>query len=179
MKSTEKETHGVLLSEETMMNNNNNKVHFNLLKTQLEPPKSFCSSMIYWSIPLFIILYISVLVDVSIRLELIAFGVLLNFLIYLLGIAKDLAIQPNKLPPIMDTERILGEIIHSFWVIDGGQEKRLWYLIVEYTFEGVTYQATYFDDTFGLLATEKYMELIVNRANPKEPLSALDRKSVV
>ena len=116
--------------------------------------------------------------DVFIRLQLIAFGVFLMNIYYFLGIAKDLAIQPNKVPPIMDTERILGEIIHSFWVTDEGLTNPLCYLIVEYTFEGVTYQATYFDDTFGLLATEKYMELIVNRANPKEPLSPLSVDSL-
>ena len=112
--------------------------------------------------------------DVFIRLKLTSFGILLFCILHFLKIANDLAIQPNKVPPTLDVERILGEIIHSFWVTDMVENKGiLSYLIVKYTFEGVTYQATYLDDTWGLLATEKYLELIVNRENPKEPLSAL------
>ena len=156
------------------MNGDFKKVHSDRLKTQSESQKSCCSSKMYCSLSLFAILNILVCMDVFIRLKLTSFGILLFCIFHFLRIARDLAVQPNKVPPALDVERILGEIIHSFWVTDVVENKgTLSYLIVKYTFEGVTYQATYLDDTWGLLATEKYMELIVNRANPKEPLSAL------
>ena len=111
MNSIEKVTYDrVLLSEETIINGDNKKVHPDLLKTQSEPPKSCCSSMISWSLSLYTILNILVCMDLFIRLELIAFGILLFYVHHFLRIAKDLAVQPNKVPPALDGERIFGEI---------------------------------------------------------------------
>ena len=144
MNSTEKETHGILLCEETIMNGDLKKVHSDRLKTQSESQKSCCSSKMYCSLSLFAILNILVCMDVFIRLKLTSFGILLFCIFHFLRIARDLAVQPNKVPPALDVERILGEIIHSFWVTDVvGNKGTLSYLIVKYTFEGVTYQATY------------------------------------
>ena len=176
MQSTEKKEYDTLLREESMMNGdfNKNKVHPDFLKTQPEPPKGCCSQNISCSTILYFILIIPICVDASIRLGLQTFGTLLNFVPMFLLIAKQLAPKPNKVPPTLDGERVYGEIIHSFWVPAGEQNKvALCYLIVQYTFEGVTYQRKYLDHTWGLLATESYLELIVNKENPKEPLSTL------
>ena len=153
---------------------NKNKVHPDLLQTEPKPPKGFCSRNISWSTILYLTLIITVCVDASVRLGLQTFGTLLNYVPIFLWIAKGLALKPNKVPPTLDGERVFGEIIHSFWVPAGEQSKvALCYFIVQYTFNGVTYQKKYLDHTWGLLATETYLELIINKANPKEPLSTL------
>ena len=181
----------VLLSEEAMMNgddnNNNNsknsnKVHPDLLKTQEKLivttncsllMSRFTANYVGPCLLLTITVYILICVDAIVRLGLQTFGVLLFFVPIFVSLSKSLALKPNKVPKY-DGELVFGEIIHSFWSTFGEHSKvAMCYLIVQYTFEGVTYQRKYLDNTGGLLATETYVELIVNTENPKEPLSAI------
>jgi hypothetical protein len=180
MNSTEKETYGSLLCEETMMNGDFKKVHPDLLKAQPEPQKRCCSSKKTLSRILYSMVLIIVCEDAILRLGLISFGLFLAHVPYFLMFAKVFAFNPNKLLPTFDGERIFGEIIQSFWVQTGGliiKVEQCCFLVL-YTFEGVTYQQKYLDNTGGLLATETYIELIVNRANPKETIAALKADSL-
>ena len=155
MNSTEKDTNSVLLCEETMMNNNNNKVHPEHLKNQPERLKGLCSTKIFRSIILNETVNLMIVLDATFRLRLLSFGILLIFVPLFLGLAKALTFIPNKVPPPLDGERIFGEIIHSFWVLSGGLiQVEECYFIVQYTFEGITYQRKYLDHTWGMLATE-------------------------
>ena len=156
MNSTENGTYdSVLLCEETMMNGDLKKVHPDLLQTQPELPKGFCSSKISWPRILCVTVFLMIVWDAQVRLGLQTFGVILCFVPLFLGLAKALTFNPNKVPPTMDGERIFGEIIHSFWVTSGGLiEVEKCYFIIQYTFEGITYQQKYLDLTWGMLATE-------------------------
>ena len=162
------------------MNGDFKKVHPNLLKAQPEQLKRCCSSKKTLSQILYAMVLITACEDAIIRLGLISFGLLLVLVPYFLMFAKVLALNPNKLQPTFDGERIFGEIIQSFWFQTGGLIIKVEQccFLVQYTFEGVTYQQKYLDKTGGLLATETYIELIVNRANPKETIAALEADSL-
>ena len=162
------------------MNGDFKKVHPNLLKAQPEQLKRCCSSKKTLSQILYAMVLITACEDAIIRLGLISFGLLLVLVPYFLMFAKVLALNPNKLQPTFDGERIFGEIIQSFWFQTGGLIIKVEQccFLVQYTFEGVTYQQKYLDKTGGLLATETYIELIVNRANPKQTIAALEADSL-
>jgi hypothetical protein len=120
-----------------------------------------------------ITVYILLCMDAIVRLGLQTFGVLLFFVPIFVSLSKSLALKPNKVPKY-NGELVFGEKIHSFWTTLREHSKvALCYLIVQYTFEGVTYRWKYLDNTWGLLATEIYIELIVNKSTPKEPLPTI------
>ena len=91
---------------------------------------------------------------------------------------KLLALKPKKVPTFHG-EQFFGKIICSFWVPAKEHSKvALCYFIVQYTFEGVTYQQKYLDHAYGLLATVIHVDLIVDPRNPREAILALSNESL-
>ena len=191
MDSNEKEMSIALLDEERMTNGEYNNNNNTIVLKQTQPEENIVTTnglswrdwyfIFYVGVCLFLTIaaYILVFVDAMLRLGLPTFGVLLFFLPIFVSSFNALALKPNKVPPVMDGERVFGEIIQSYWAPAEEQAKvERCHFIVHYTFDGITYQQKYCDNTWGLIATEKYVELIVSKSNPKEPLLAVNVDSL-
>jgi hypothetical protein len=68
-------------------------------------------------------------------------------------------------------KRVFAKIIYTYPAQDTPDQC---FFVIQYIVEGVTYQKKLLDKTYGLLPTEKFLEVVVNISDPKDAVLALE-----
>jgi hypothetical protein len=172
----------------TTMEEGTDEVHPDLLPWE-QHPKRFSLWRLLWRLLcgfLSFVLYISVVTDAAARLHfrLFYWSVFISMLMVWRFQRTD-----KQLP--REGGRVYGRIVAKYWAnvehvvpdpllellrvfVAGGEPATAQcFFVIEYVFDNVTYQKKYVDETWGLISTETYLELIVPKADPRSPVLAI------
>ena len=150
------------------------KVHPDLLPppndTDSSPPTSIMSKILTNLSTRNIFVY-CVYLDCFIRLRLYAYSISILFVVHP-ALAAILSLTTERRQCSQSGQkRVLAKIISTYPAQDTPNQ---WFFIIQYIVDGITYQKKFLDNTFGLLSTEKFLEVVVNNNDPKDAVLAVE-----
>ena len=153
-----------------LMEDTIDEVHPDFLQPEISPPSTISSILKYLSICN--IFLFCVYMDCFVRLRLFTFSLAIHIWIFPALSAIISLTTERKQYARSGQKRVFAKII-STYPAQGKPDQC--FFVIQYIVDGITYQKKFLDKTFGLLSTEKFLEVVMNDdADPKEAVLAAE-----
>jgi hypothetical protein len=163
-----------LVSNEGVMEDTIDKVHPDLLPPQHDaessPPTSTMSKILTHLSTSNILLY-CVFRDCAICLQMYAFSFSILLVVQPALAAIVSLTTERKQCSRKGQKRVLAKIISTY---PDQNTPNQWFFVIQYIVDGITYQKKFLYKTFGVLSTEKFLEVVVNNNDPKDAVLAVE-----